>query len=219
MKTANHQGKTDRDNSVSDTLEDLFRLSRAIRRSGILRRFVKIESYIEFDENGVNLTDEFRKGVERLLAFRLKDSPASQILRERVVNTICLRQQHFAYLRAKWENGTVRPAANSPAPVQPRSSLGATFSVRGSIASSPSPDKKKEGVSIPTIMTATTAQPERVKLARSIKSAVSVEHEEFECNEEDLPLPPKVPPDAAEYECPFCYMVCPSSEFWGERWK
>ncbi|KAL2785822.1 hypothetical protein BJX66DRAFT_342728 [Aspergillus keveii] len=219
MKTANHQGETDRDNSVSDTLEDLFRLSRAIRRSGILRRFVKIESYIEFDENGVNLTDEFRKGVERLLVFRLKDSPASQILRERVVNTICLRQQHFASLRAKWENGTVQPAANSPAPVQPRSSLGATFSVRGSIASSPSPDKKKERVSIPTIMTATTAQPERVKLARSIKSAVSVEHEEFECNEEDLPLPPKVPPDAAEYECPFCYMVCSSSEFWGERWK
>ncbi|KAL2855689.1 hypothetical protein BJX68DRAFT_264043 [Aspergillus pseudodeflectus] len=183
---------------VSDTLEELFRLSRAVRRSGILRRFVKIESYIEFDENGVNLTDEFRKGVERLIEYRLRHSPASQVLQARVVNTICLRQQHFAYLRDKWEKRTVRPTPIKPAPAQPRSSLGATFSVRGSISSPASPAGKKERVTLPTVMTATTARPERVRAVRSLKSAASAEHEDVECSQEDLPLPPKVPPRAIE---------------------
>jgi hypothetical protein len=68
-------------------------------------------------------------------------------------------------------------------------------------------------------MTATTARPERVRAVRSLKSAVSAEDEDVECSQEDLPLPPKVPPGATEYECPFCYMVCSSLEFSGERWK
>ncbi|KAJ0421436.1 hypothetical protein BJY00DRAFT_108879 [Aspergillus carlsbadensis] len=219
MRNPNIQSQTHLDNPVNDTLEELFRLSRAVRRSGILRRFVKIESYIEFDETGVNLTDEFRKGVERLLVFRLKDSTASQELRERVVNTICLRQQHFAYLRAKWDKGTRPSKPPNPAVAQPRSSLGATFSVKGSMASSPRPAKDKERVSIPTVMTATTARPERMKQVRSLKSAVSAEHADIECDQGDLPPPPRVPPGAVEHECPFCYMVCSASEFSGERWK
>jgi hypothetical protein len=219
MRSPRDADETNQNTLVSETLEELFRLSRAVRRSGILRRFVKIESYIEIDESGVNLTEEFRRGVERLLEFRLKDSAASQRLRECVVDTICLRQQHFAYLQAKWAKGTVRQTALNPAPVQPRSSLGATFSVRGSIKSSPRRTKKKEPVAVPTVMTATTARPERMKVARSLKSAVSADHEDVECSQEDLPSPPIIPPGAREYECPFCYVVCSSSEFSGERWK
>ncbi|KAL3447674.1 hypothetical protein BJX65DRAFT_307737 [Aspergillus insuetus] len=186
MKKHTIQDAANHSIDVSDTLEELFRLSRAVRRSGILRRFVKIESYIEFDDNGINLTDEFRNGVERLIEYRLKGSPASQILQERVVNTICLRQQHFAYLRAKWEKRTAQPTAINPVPAQPRSSLGATFSVSGSISSCPRPGKPKERVPIPTVMTATTARPERLKTVRSLKSAMSAEHEDVEFSPEDL---------------------------------
>jgi hypothetical protein len=69
------------------------------------------------------------------------------------------------------------------------------------------------------MMTATTAQTQRVRRERSIRSAVSMEHEEVEYSHDSLPLPPRIPLHAVEYECPFCYMVCSSGEFSGERWK
>jgi hypothetical protein len=223
MKTESIQEEANQHDTVSTTLEELFRLSRAVRRSGILRRFVKIGYYMEYDENGVNLTEEFRNGVERVVQFRLKHAPASEDLKRRLVDTICLRQQHFAYLRAKWEKAKPKPRDTITAPVITKSTLGATFSVRGSIPSSTNKMPKKEMIATRTpvrsMMTATTAQPQRVRRERSIKSAVSMEHEEVEYSHNNLPLPPKIPLHAVEYECPFCYMVCSSGEFSGERWK
>ncbi|KAL4779146.1 hypothetical protein BJX76DRAFT_99189 [Aspergillus varians] len=223
MKAAGIQQKEDQHGAVNEALSELFRLSRAFRRSGILRRFVKIGSYIEYDENGVNLTEEFRKGVERVVEYRLKDSSAGNNLQRRVVDTICLRQQHFAYLRAKWEKGKIKPQENVPTPMVPKSTLGATFSVIGSISSTGKATRRKKTVAPPvavqSVMTATTAQPERAKRVRSIKSTASIEHQEVECNQDDLPLPPKVPLHALEHECPFCYMVCSSADFSGDRWK
>ncbi|KAL3477431.1 hypothetical protein BJX99DRAFT_257460 [Aspergillus californicus] len=222
MQQARYREQADQHGAVGETLEELFRLSRAIRRSGILRRFVKVGSYVEYDEYGVNLTDEFRKGVERIIDFRLKGSRASHDLQQRVVDTICLRQQHFAYLRAKWEKGKPTSSVEIAAPALSRSTLGATFSVTGPVSLTASKTRKKELVTVrqvASVMTATTAQPDRMKRARSIKSAISVADAEVECNQEALPLPPKVPLNAVEHECPFCYMVCPLEDLSGDRWK
>jgi hypothetical protein len=223
MKTASIQEEANQHDTVSTTLEELFRLSRAVRRSGILRRFVKIGYYVEYDENGVNLTEEFRNGVERLVQFRLKHAPASEDLKRRLVDTICLRQQHFAHLRAKWEKAKPKPSDTITAPVTKKSALGATSSVTGSIPSSTNKMRKKEMIAtpipVPSMMTATTAKAQCVRRERSIESAVNMEHEEVECSHDDLPLAPKIPVHAVEYECPFCYMVCSSREFSGERWK
>ncbi|GFF71184.1 hypothetical protein IFM62136_08022 [Aspergillus lentulus] len=149
--------------------------------------------------------------------------PLSEDLKRRLVDTICLRQQHFAYLRAKWEKAKPKPSDTITAPVITKSALGATFSVTGSISSSTHKLRKKEMIAtqipVPSMMTATTAQAQRVRRERSIQSAVSKEHEEVECSHDNLPLPPKIPLHADEYECPFCYMVCSSGEFSGERWK
>ncbi|KAL4884462.1 hypothetical protein BJY04DRAFT_8981 [Aspergillus karnatakaensis] len=224
IHTTSLNQKPDQEKPVDKDLVNLFRLSRAIRRSGILRRFVKIGSYVEYDDNGVNLTEEFRKGAEKIIHFRLRQCPASQGLQQRVVDTICIRQQHFSYLKVKWEKGKSKPAGRADAapPTVPRSMLGATLSVSGSLVFARSKTQMKMSpvavpLHVPSMMTATTAQPDRMKKPRSVKSAQSAEHDEVQCNIDDLPLPPKVPTSAVEYECPYCYMVCSSGEFSGER--
>src|SRR5262249_3230712 len=146
--------------AISEILDHLFRLSRAVRRSGLLRRFVKVATYIDYDEDGVNLTEEFRKGVERILEFRLKHSRASQDLRKRIVDTICLRQQHFSYLRARKAKNTPINKNINNSQSAPKSTLGVTFSVTGSL--SPSAAKKTPRQLLrspkvgPSILTATT---------------------------------------------------------------
>jgi hypothetical protein len=206
--------------AISGTLDGLFRLSRAIRRSGILRRFVKVSNYIEYDESGVSLTEEFRKGVERIIEFRLKPSKASPDLQKRIVDTICLRQQHFSYLRARKAKDTLinkninRPQSGS------KSTLGATFSVTGSLSPSTAMRTSRTlprdpGVD-PSILTATTVQPNRITKAYSIKSAKDTQ---VICSDVDLPPPPKAPDYLKEFECPYCFLVCSVEELSGEIWK
>ncbi|KAL5341980.1 hypothetical protein BJX70DRAFT_357494 [Aspergillus crustosus] len=223
VKTGRVSQQAGQRDAFSEVLKDLFRLSRAIRRSGVLRRFVKLGAYIEYDEDGLNLTKAFRDGAERIVEFRLKHSQASETLQQRVVDTVCLRQQHFAYLSAKWEKGKAELRKTIKAPVMPRSTLGATLSVTGTVTSNTTKQGKKRPAAVPlhlrSLMTATTAQPNLVKRVHSLKSTASMENVELEWKQTDLPPPPKLPPGAMEYECPFCYMVCSAGEFLGDRWK
>ncbi|KAL4898869.1 hypothetical protein BDW74DRAFT_184293 [Aspergillus multicolor] len=217
--------EADANSAVGDALDELFRLSRAIRRSGILRRFVKIDSFIEYDEDGVNLTEGFRTGVERLIRFRLRDSMASEGLRQRVLETVCLRQQYFAYLRKKWgtrqKDKTNKMSPPSTLPSKP--SLGVTYSVTGSTPPSGRTIKQKNFAratqAVTTILTATTAQPGRIEEVRSLKSAIQTPEDEVLCSEQDLPLPPKIPFRCTEFECPFCFLVCSTDVFNGEQWR
>ncbi|KAF9890253.1 hypothetical protein FE257_006165 [Aspergillus nanangensis] len=209
---------------ITKVLDELFRLSCAIRRSGALRRFVKVANYVEYDEGGLNLTEEFRKGAAAIVAWKLKDSIASISLQKRIVDTICLRQQHFAYLRARQKKNRRRDeTVGIGHPMAPSSTLSATFSVTGSLSSKPSekPAKKSTNGPIvnPSVLTATTAQPDRAKAAYSIKSYNHNEEYEVNCSADDLPPPPKIPLRTTEYECPYCFLACPLREFSGERWK
>ncbi|KAL4948631.1 hypothetical protein BDW69DRAFT_189090 [Aspergillus filifer] len=209
--------------ALGEALDGLFRLSRAIRRSGIMRRFVKVENYVEYDEEGVNLTAAFREGTERIIAFRLRTSRASPELRQRIVDTICLRQQHFAYLRAKSSrNGPVRRNGQPQISVG-KSTLSATFSVTGSLSSKPRRRTVRSAAHMPktgpSIMTATTAQPSRMPRAYSVKSANDQRSNVIDLNDADLPLPPKIAPNLKESACPYCFLACFKEELSGERWK
>jgi hypothetical protein len=216
-------GNTALPDTISENLDRLFRLSRAVRRSGILRRFVKVATYIEYGENGANLTEEFRNGIEKIIEFRLKPSKASQDLRKRIVNTICLRQQHFSYLRArKAKNTPIIKNANNPQSV-PKSTLGATLSVTGSVSPSTAKNAPRKWPRSPgpgpSILTATTVQPDPITTAHSVKSAKDNQDPEMVCSDADLPPPPKAPNHLKEFECPYCFLVCSAEELGGERWK
>jgi hypothetical protein len=213
-------GDTDLPDTISETLDGLFSFSRAVRRSGILRRFVKVATYIEYGENGENLTEEFRKGVERIIEFRLKPSKASQDLRKRIVDAICLRQQHFSYLRArKAKNTPINKNTNSPQPAS--KTLRATSRATSSISPSPVREifKRLPRCGRPSILTATTAQHDQITKVHSVKSAKDTQDRAVVCSDADLPPPPKAPGDLKEFECPYCFLVCSAEELSGERWK
>jgi hypothetical protein len=172
----------------------------------------------------VNLTEEFRKGTERLIEFRLKSSNASQDLQKRIVDTICLRQKHFSYLRAKKAKNTpINKNANNPQSV-PKSTLGSTFSVTGSL--SPSTAKKtprklpqRPGPGLSILSKATTVQPDRITKAYSVKPVNDTQDRDVICSDADLPPPPKAPGHLKEFECPYCFLACSAEELSGERWK
>ncbi|KAJ5995494.1 hypothetical protein N7481_002471 [Penicillium waksmanii] len=67
--------------NVEDTLDQLFRFSRAVRRSGMLHRHVKIANHTEYGPDGVNLTSEFHTAISRIIDHYLKGCTASQELR------------------------------------------------------------------------------------------------------------------------------------------
>lgn len=180
-------------------------------------------TYIDYDEYGVNLTEAFRKGVERIIEFRLKHSKASQDLQNRIVDTICLRQQHFSYLRSRRaKNASLNRSINEPRPVI-KSSLGTTFSVTGSVSPSEAKENPKKKLRAPqgnqSILTATTAQPDRITKAYSIQSADDIQDPDIVYSDADLPPPPKGLDHLKEFECPYCFLVCSTEEVSGERWK
>nr|XP_003188546.1 hypothetical protein ANI_1_2164014 [Aspergillus niger CBS 513.88] len=209
--------------AVSETLDGLFRLSRAIRRSGILRRYVKVGNYVEFDENGVNLTEAFRNGVKTLIEFRMKESKSSNGLRERIINTVCLRQQYFSYLKAKKATNAPISGADQSHQSTPRSALRATASVTGSLTSKAQGAARQQSSPMrrpgPSIMTATTAQPDRIPKAYSVKSAHEQQTYDVDCNDADIPPPPNVSGNRKESECPYCFLACSKEELSGRRWK
>ncbi|GKZ59151.1 hypothetical protein AnigIFM49718_005012 [Aspergillus niger] len=209
--------------AVSETLDGLFRLSRAIRRSGILRRYVKVGNYVEFDENGVNLTEAFRNGAKTLIEFRMKESKASNGLRERIINTVCLRQQYFSYLKAKKATNAPISGADQSHQSTPRSALRATASVTGSLTSKAQGAARQQSSPMrrpgPSTMTATTAQPDRIPKAYSVKSAHEQQTYDVDCNDADIPPPPNVSGNRKESECPYCFLACSKEELSGRRWK
>jgi hypothetical protein len=83
-------------------LDRLFRYSRVIRRSGAMKRLAKASDFIECDGN-VNLTSEFRKTAAQVLDVILNQA-ADIIFRDRLLDTMCIRQQSFAYQKSCREN-------------------------------------------------------------------------------------------------------------------
>ncbi|CRG86143.1 Importin beta-like protein KAP120 [Talaromyces islandicus] len=193
---------------LGDTLDQLFRFSRAVRRSGILRRFVKVATYTEFSPNGVNLTEEFRKGAESVIELRLRNSIASTELQRRLVETVCLRQQHFSYLRVRRAKNTPRPDPHLTLSAVPRSTLGASsVSIRAPVSAKPS------------VMTVTTLQSDRLPTLYSVRSGAVEEEATVILDDLYLPQPPRVPKHAREYECPYCFLVYSAEELGGEKWN
>ncbi|KAJ5730619.1 uncharacterized protein N7483_005127 [Penicillium malachiteum] len=214
--------------SVEAILDQLFRFSRAIRRSGILHRLVKIANHIEYDADGVNLTATFHAGISRLVEHYLKGCTASEELRDRLVETICLRRQNFSYLKAQRESRSSRKPTKIPtqAASRARSTLTSSFSINMPVFTATRKIKPIDLDPIPelrqSVMTATTAQVENVPINHSIQSSVSTDQQQRD-NEEDalkleLPRPPEIPFGLREWECPYCLIVCPVEDFNLENW-
>lgn len=211
---------------IEDLLDQLFRFTRAIRRSGVLHRFVKFANFIEYGKDGLNLTELFRESARKLVEYHLKDSSASPTIKDRLIDTICLRQQNFSYLKARKKRISRQnipgPQTTEPS-IPPRSVISTTFSGKVSHSAAP-PNPKSTTIDLPmhiksSLMTATTAQTAQVPVNYSIKSHSADLDSEDENDESSLPPAPFVPVYRKEWECPYCLVVCPRKEFIGHNWK
>ncbi|KAI9040770.1 glucose-methanol-choline oxidoreductase [Aspergillus affinis] len=190
---------------VEDTIDQLFRFSRAVRRSGILRRFVRVARYTQYDDHGVNITEEFRKGVERIIELRLRDSRAGEELKRRLMETICLRQQHFAYLKDRQIQSVSQLQSQPLSPT--RSTLAASFSVRHSLKSGDQPAQQRKPKPAPregpSVFSATTLQSDR--LPNTYARSENVNNDDDNKNNivpeaVYLPDPPLSSPSQREYQ-------------------
>ncbi len=194
-------------------LDQLFRFSRAIRRSGIMSRFVKVTNYFEHDEiTGENLTAKFQEGVMPYLDRRLpKETDAW--LKERLCETICLRQQNFSFLRSLEKAKAIPRVETLPGP-KARSRLGSAYSVKSRRTDQTDrpaePSKRTDSQRQPSIRSATTVETNNLLAFDPIE-----EEEAAEYTRADLPRRPKPPP---VLKCPYCFLVCHVSEFTEEGW-
>lgn len=209
------------ENSPEEILDQLFRFSRAIRRSGVLRRFVKVADYIEKDEmTGENLTALFRENVKSYLETTLRST--NQTLKDRILETICLRQQGFAFLRARWRSNTSNDAkpVSETAHQAPRTSsrVGSAYSVKGSLKErhQPEPDRSK-----PQTSRGYTAPPSATTLNTNEMSQRDAmpEASDMTIPLADLPPRPKVLPNEQQIKCPYCFIVCTANEFNEFSWS
>lgn len=209
--------------NVEDTLDQLFRFSRAVRRSGMLHRLVKIANHTEYGPDGVKLSSEFRTATSRIIDHYLKGCTAGQELRERLVDTIYLRQRNFSYLKSQKINRFAKKQAPAQLPSRGGSTLTPSFSVITPVTAT---GLKEELLEIKprldlrrSLLTATTAQVDQVPLDRSIQSSIGASQSEVSGEDLELPRPPDVPFGRKELECPYCLVVCPVKEFESDNWK
>lgn len=208
--------------TVECILNHLFRYTRAIHRSGIMWSLVQVPNYFEYDEiTGENLTVKFQDTILPYLNATLKD--ATQEMRERLSKTICLRQQNLSFLRSISSRKVAsRPIMGSalestdPAP-QASSKLRIAYSTQ-------SRENTQRALQADWIRTHGT------RIAPSARTATAVDINQLprmntileqkiaENMAANLPRRPKVPVGQTEFECPYCFVVCPTEEYTKENW-
>jgi hypothetical protein len=165
------------------------------------------------------LTAKFREGVRPYLDITLKTT--SQALKDRLLETICLRQQNFAFLRSRrvsrdTEGTEVIPKSTQQVP-QTRSRLGSAYSVKSRLTnqsqrtSEPSRPRKSKTRGAPP--SATTLNTNRLPVADP-----KLEKPDMEYSLADLPRRPKISPSKRDLECPYCFLVCSVREFTESEW-
>lgn len=206
--------------NVESALDQLLRYSRTIRRSGRLRRVAKATGYIDFDDRGNNLNAKVRESTEAYLTKVVGNT--SDVLRARLLETILIRQQSFAFQRSR-RTGGVRSSIEVPIkdtgygpgtlPVLSVTKSEGSKGTRSRSSSATSSMIRKSGFS-PSAATTYMS-----KSAPPAETHTRTPHMTFPL--EDLPRRPKVPEDKhkKEQECPYCFVMCPVEEFTGSSWS
>ncbi|KAL7916500.1 hypothetical protein GGI35DRAFT_433224 [Trichoderma velutinum] len=212
---------------VEQTLSELFRISAAIRSAGMSYRHTKAANFVEW-QDGVNLTQRFKEGVERLLRIK-KPSPRDYMVK-RLIETICLRQRELAYSRRKRvgtsekEESVKSHVANLP----PRSTAGysrlggsgSTTSKLTHAAIGASRGKAAQpDTGQPTVYTATYVPTTVFTQKKPAKSPMTrPQLFTIDGSLTNLPPPPEVG-ERLEFECPYCDIPFEKTKFQGSSWR
>ena len=219
---------------IRNVLEELFDLSRAIHRSGILSRFSKLANFTETVDLGgqaVDIGAKFRDNIK--LVVKRRHPSASPSLIQRLVDTIYLRHQNFVYLQARESQSSrglyEKHDVSSDKESSPHTPLQRIRVIDPSHAPLPqleplleqvkNTDKMATNFRSGNPFAASTANADKVLKPRSVRSSSSTV---FQFNSGELsqviPRPPKVLPGHSHAKCPYCFLVCPAAELKGSQW-
>jgi hypothetical protein len=207
--------------SVGNALDQIFRYSRGIRRSGGFRRIAKATDYIEYDDFDNNLSIKFRDSVKVYLDAT--SGKTSVHIRARLLETICLRQQSLAFQKSRRENKAMPldkvPSDHLPTSARITSQIGSVIGAKTSIGVS----KQQSRSAFPRPL-----RSERPKFASSSATTflskilpsteAQVKSEEVAFLLDNLPRRPKIRRGQREQECPYCFVLCPIEEFTDSSW-
>lgn len=240
LATPDNKGSLD---DPSLILDELFQYSRAIRQSGALRRLEIAPDYVEKDWDGLDLTKKFREAMESYLSFRLRH--VKEVLRNRILETICLRQRSFAFRRSRLRAGkegslqgygyTEKTLTQSSKSLHvqsgdrtPSSYVGPLTNILNLLEALPEALRTR----LPEALRARLPEVRRTrKMTTTLESNGStfkistsqilepdLAHLDMSLSHEELPSRPKVSPGEKEQQCPYCLTVCPVSDFKDCRW-
>ncbi|KAI4941058.1 hypothetical protein J4E86_010558 [Alternaria arbusti] len=225
---------------IVDIIDNLYKLSVRIRTPTVRSRSLKASAYTPVDpETGVDILGVYaeldRKHVRELLSQLRKTHPAQNeedrdFLTERLSSSITLRRRHFKYwkrhrdkLGASADSEDIadagKPTANeAPAPMR-HDTLEAHPPMPTINTPKPTPSQKTGK----TLLSGTEATHHHQSLddivdTKSVTSyAVTVK--DLDGKGIDLPPPPKAATCDKDFECPYCWIVCPARYGKGRAWK
>jgi hypothetical protein len=213
--------------AVEETLDQMFRLSAFIRKSGIQNRYDKAAAFVDIDrETGFNHTDAFRKFLVALI--NLRHPHASQTLRDRLVETVSLRQRQFSFSRKQKKDRELKSALTplvggaSSLPTQSgdssarKTSLPARSKIMAPQLQTP---KNPHSVSFTHDSASIVG---RNRFPRKFTAKTSSAGSVIQRHSVNLwvPSPPSnLRHGAKEFECPICYIVQPREKAFGDKWK
>ncbi|KAI4945761.1 hypothetical protein J4E91_007674 [Alternaria rosae] len=225
---------------IVDIIDNLYKLSVRIRTPTVRSRSLKASAYTPIDpETGVDILGVYaeldRKHVRELLLQLRKTYPTQNeedqdFLTERLSSSITLRRRHFKYwkrhrdkLGASADTEDIaaagKPTLNeAPTPIR-HDTLEAHPPMPTINTPKPTPSQKTGK----TLLSGTEATHHHQSLddivdTKSVTSyAVTVK--DLDGKGIDLPPPPKAATCDKDFECPYCWIVCPARYGKGRAWK
>ncbi|KAJ5908062.1 hypothetical protein N7495_000744 [Penicillium taxi] len=207
-------------NSVNATIDKLYRLSFKIRNPAMRLGFSRSLKYQKVDpETGVNLIDQFRENDQRHLeqlfaCYRSTsaDEFETHFLVQRLAKGNTRRRQQFGYWKRRRGQFETESKTELEPCLVPRKSE--------NIAN---PNMLKVLIASSRPSTATHLDVSKVKLEdnTSIISSSTVVNMDVEGNGDYfyIPPPPKHLWDREEFECPYCFTLCPRKMLHQTNWQ
>ncbi|KAF2005380.1 hypothetical protein P154DRAFT_457349 [Amniculicola lignicola CBS 123094] len=224
---------------VIDIIDNLYKLSIRIRTPTIRSRSLKAASYQPKTPEGVDIFGEYarfdeqyaRELIRSLRAPNTDETPKDEdVLVDRLSKAITLRRRQFRYWRRHRDKlgistileepiSSAQPVLHRPEFLQRNDTLEAQ-------AGNPVILELKAGASEKTrktLLSGTEATHYHQSLdeivdARSVTSYATT-HRDITGRGIELPAPPKAADGEKDFECPYCFIICPSRYSTGRSWR
>lgn len=214
---------------VEQAIDRLYRLSLAIRRPSIISQNAKAANFVIRDEDGNDINEQFIDYYMKFITSQFPES--SQVIRERLANSITLRRKRFLYRQSHQQKLSTKsilsppPLARSPSSPSIQHEVESTVIARTVIESPAQAHNKDQKLFKPKLLSQTSASKftGKVKIEDIFQSpsrTPTMFSGAFTQQANiSFPDPPKLSLGVKEFECPYCYMMLPITEAAPSNWR